>query len=525
MKRKLLILGAFLSFLLSGCSYELELPHPSEAETLANFGITDARHYFEQNADNLAPLRLSPETKSQSELLSHLELTPEWDKAMQSGHKGVSLIEVPIQSNSILQTSEKFIRNGKVVFRKLFPITRRLIVARRNTGETEMFVATIIPTIVGGRNVMKSVENFRYLGGGDFTGKVFCSTLEGEFVKAFGYTDGQMNGTLAVMKKRQLQEHGEESWAQEYTTVSFSEAVKTSASTYTFDEGWIGGGGNKCPHGMNEKDCPHCLDEVIVTACPYCHVQGGCICSKCFYCFNREQQCTCPKCTQCHKKIQECTCYYYPDPDPHPGGGSGGSSTGGNNGGTTEGEDIEVSGSKHTINKTDVIGNSKVLNLKRRRQRGNTCVQQVMEYINRLLDLRDGNNRRTYIRFFEEIISHTNKEEDCKIKWYGTPTQIIPKAIINFFGNGFIGNISYGNNAFDYKACINDGSVIMTNIHISNNMWHNILIIGYTKQGNYIYIDPNDNAHYYVCSPRDLQSDSSYKYNIEIIQKIDYYEN
>lgn len=331
MKRKLLILGAFLSFLLSGCSYELELPHPSEAETLANFGITDARHHFEQNADDLAPLRLSPETKSQSELLSHLELTPEWDKAMQSGHKGVSLIEVPILSNSILQTSEKFIRNGKVLFRKLFPITRRLIVARRNTGETEMFVATIIPTIVGGRNVMKSVENFRYLGGGDFTGKVFCSTLEGEFVKAFGYTDGQMNGTLAVMKKRQLQEHGEESWAQEYTTVSFSEAVKTSASTYTFDEGWIGGGGNKCPHGMNEKDCPHCLDEVIVTACPYCHMQGGCICSKCFYCFNREHQCTCPRCTRCYQKIQECTCYYYPDPDPNPGGGTGGSSTGGGN--------------------------------------------------------------------------------------------------------------------------------------------------------------------------------------------------
>ena len=93
-----------------------------------------------------------------------------------------------------------------------------------------MFVATIIPTIVGGRNVMKSVENFRYLGGGDFTGKVFCSTLEGEFVKAFGYTDGQMNGTLAVMKKRQLQEHGEESWAQEYTTVSFSEAEIGRAS-------------------------------------------------------------------------------------------------------------------------------------------------------------------------------------------------------------------------------------------------------------------------------------------------------
>jgi len=50
-----------------------------------------------------------------------------------------------------------------------------------------MFVITLVPLPTAGGNVLKSMENFRYLGGGDFTGRVFCSTLDGKFVKAFGY--------------------------------------------------------------------------------------------------------------------------------------------------------------------------------------------------------------------------------------------------------------------------------------------------------------------------------------------------
>ena len=47
-----------------------------------------------------------------------------------------------------------------------------------------MFVITLVPSSDARGNIGKSLENFRYLGGGDFTGRVFCSTLEGEFVKA-----------------------------------------------------------------------------------------------------------------------------------------------------------------------------------------------------------------------------------------------------------------------------------------------------------------------------------------------------
>ena len=73
-------------------------------------------------------------------------------------------------------------------------IHHRLIVAYRSSGETDMFVITLVPSSDARGNIGKSLENFRYLGGGDFTGRVFCSTLEGEFVKAFGYTDGRLSG-------------------------------------------------------------------------------------------------------------------------------------------------------------------------------------------------------------------------------------------------------------------------------------------------------------------------------------------
>jgi len=60
-----------------------------------------------------------------------------------------------------------------------------------------MFVITLVPSSDARGNIGKSLENFRYLGGGDFTGRVFCSTLEGEFVKAFGYTDGRLSVPFA----------------------------------------------------------------------------------------------------------------------------------------------------------------------------------------------------------------------------------------------------------------------------------------------------------------------------------------
>lgn len=321
-KRKLSILGVLLSFILYSCSEEMEIPQPMGETVPVEFGITDARHYFEENATDLAPLRFKETVATKNPNQPVLELSPDWKFAMQSGHSGVSLIEVPIRSNSYNIYTETVFKEGKKILNKCYETRRRLIIARRNTGETDMFVITIVPLVTAGGNVIKSLENFRYLGGGDFTGRVFCSTLDGKFVKAFGYTNGQLNGTLLVMKRSELEKHADEGWNQHYSSINLQEGVRTRAGTYVFDEG--NGNPDVCIHGYKDGTCPICMDEVVVVACPYCHVTNGCICSRCFGCGNKEPACTCSKCWVCGHKLSECTCYSYPAPDPNPGGGGGG---------------------------------------------------------------------------------------------------------------------------------------------------------------------------------------------------------
>lgn len=329
-----------MSFLIGACSYELELPVSSDLGVNADFGISDAQRYFEQNATDLSPLNFAHEVKTRAEHLTQLELFPVWKQAVRSGHRGVSLVEVPILSNSVYWSRELHFKNGKPVYKKFQQISRRLIVARRSTGETDMFVITIVPSSTFKGNVAKSMENFRYLGGGDFTGNVFCSTLEGEYVKAFGYKDGKMMGTLTVMRRSQLAEHSVEDSLEEYSSFRIDEYLPQAAETYAFYEGGSSGGGggggttggntgssNTCPHGYSGNTCPICLEEVVVTACPYCKTTGGCTCPKCFYCGKKEPECGCTICTRCKHKMPECTCYTYPnpdpDPDPIPGGGTG----------------------------------------------------------------------------------------------------------------------------------------------------------------------------------------------------------
>lgn len=328
-KRKLSILGVLLSFILYSCSEEMEIPQPTGETVPVKFGITDARHYFEENATDLAALRFKETVATKNPNQPILELSPDWKFAMQSGHSGVSLIEVPIRSNSYNIYTETVFKKGKKILNKCYETRRRLIIARRNTGETDMFVITLVPLPTAGGNVIKSMENFRYLGGGDFTGRVFCSTLDGKFVKAFGYTNGQLNGTLLVMKRSELEKHADEGWNQHYSSINLQEGVRTRAGTYVFDEG--NGNPDVCIHGYKDGTCPICMDEVVVVACPYCHTQNGCICSKCFYCGKKESACTCMRCVKCRNKMQECTCYLYPDPEPNPkpepnpnpGGGGG----------------------------------------------------------------------------------------------------------------------------------------------------------------------------------------------------------
>ena len=92
------------------------------------------------------------------------------------------------------------------------------------------------------------VANFRYLGGGDFTGYVFCSTLEGVFVKAFEYVGGRYvgvaNATPASRTKKLWQEHPE--LFEDVRIFRFQELPRLSQKTYTKSSDW--GDDDWCDH-------------------------------------------------------------------------------------------------------------------------------------------------------------------------------------------------------------------------------------------------------------------------------------
>ena len=382
-KRKTVLF--LLSVLLAGwavysCSMdELEAPAFEDSGRYGGFGAREARAYFEANATDLSVPCFDPKPGSKSSWRDNIELIPEWGEAIETGHSAVSLIEVPLKSYTDNIGKEIRVENGEYGKDHQQELTRRLIIARHDTCQTDMFIITIVPSMDYGGDVVKSVEDFRYLGGGDFTGYVFCSTLEGEFVKTFGYTNGRCNGRVnAIPSSRaaKLKEERPDLFANA-KVFRFQELPRLSQKTYTKssdwgDDDWCSHGyppggcsqcstadlcihgqvlgfcsycnarpDNTCRHGF-VSECPFCngkdVDDVVVTGCPGCGGINGCTCQICPACLQKEYQCRCTYCTRCHKPMSLCDCFIYPDPDPDPTPGGGGSG-GGVTPGTDDGDD------------------------------------------------------------------------------------------------------------------------------------------------------------------------------------------
>ena len=270
-------------------------------------------------------------------------------------------IEVPLKSYTDNIGKEILVENGEYGKDHQQELTRRLIIARHDTCQTDMFIITIVPSMDYGGDVVKSVEDFRYLGGGDFTGYVFCSTLEGEFVKAFGYTNGRCNGqvyAIPASRAAELKKERPELFVNS-KVFRFQELPRLSQKTYTKSSDWgdddwcdhgfppggcaicasgsgsssggntggsgssnrcehglspgscsicNGGGITRCQHGNNIETCSLCnpivdygdLDEVIVSSKDYCKDCG-----------NRLEQCIC-KCDGCKRLKRFCNCHIYP---------------------------------------------------------------------------------------------------------------------------------------------------------------------------------------------------------------------
>lgn len=345
-------------FLLAACQSDLELPPGVEGTSdLSAFNVRAAEAYFEANAHDLALLRFRDSVPIPTRAGVSAELIPEWDKAIHSVCPEVSLVEIPVRSNAVSVFMEKNFRDGRAYSAQSISTFRRLMVARRADGHTDMFVVTVLPGAVKqGQKIDENIRNFRYLGGSGFNGRVFCSTLDGRFVEAWQYVDGERS-RLAVTTRRHLQEQGDDLSSGEYQSLSLLNGITTRAGTY-WDNETGGSGSGYCQFHPQyaASACPYCLDEVIVRECQWCHRTlsegencycrcswcGYSPCRCCFYCHSYPCRCgptvcticlqdPCTKCTRCGSHYCLGVC-----------GSSGGSGGGGGSGSGNSGSDGRV---------------------------------------------------------------------------------------------------------------------------------------------------------------------------------------
>lgn len=320
-----------------------------------DFNIHAAKVYFESNAQDLTFLRFSDSIDLGGALSYQTpELIPEWSKAMISTNDQVTLVEIPIISNAIMISTTSKIENGRITTSRTICSTIRLIVARRKNGATDMFLVTLVPSLKNNPNPMENMKNFRYLGGGEFTGTLFCSTLEGKLIEACLYNNGKRTGIVEVATRKKLAAKNIHLNKGSYESIVLHQSIKTRSGTYQFDES----GMCKFHPQYPDSDCPYCLDEAFVNVCQSCGtklekdetcsckctacgkspcecctscLRFPCVCSNqkpCPYCNNAPCSCltSCPQCRpghctacrSCNSHFCYGTCYNNPSPDPDP---------------------------------------------------------------------------------------------------------------------------------------------------------------------------------------------------------------
>ena len=153
--------------------------------------------------------------------------------------------------------------------------TQKLIALKRSSGSTLWFVATVLP------DKHLGAGDFRFRGEDKFSGMVFCSSLEGEFLEAYRYRKGGQKQPLYIAKRSFLKEKGLDVESSTYTSLRLHDYTP-SATSYYWSEGGSGGGTVDPP----EIYCPLCnqlisrcsCDEIVILpTCFVCQNEGlGC---------------------------------------------------------------------------------------------------------------------------------------------------------------------------------------------------------------------------------------------------------
>ena len=425
MKKRALFYLTFLLLFVYGCYDELSLPLHGNRDS-GEFSISEARKYFEENATDLSFIHFTDSARIHSRSVSRkAELSPDWEKAVRTVGKETVLVEIPLKSNAVLLESIRYFTDGKLTIAKGCVSHVRLVMAQRTNGNVDMFIVTLVPS-PRYPNSQKDLESFRYLGGsGNFTGKVFCSTLEGHFVEAAQYIGGRFFSKVNAIPRSRLEAMSYNLSDVSYESFIFTPGVLSRSGTYNFDE-TDGSGSLMCEfHPWLEADsCPLCLDEVVVIACQRCgrRLEDGeictCLCGWClqypcrccewchtYPCIHSNtlcQVCFTDPCTQC----TYCGLHYCYGRCQNTGSGGGGGSTTPSNPtpDPTPAPGDTIKHEQYKITKSDSLARKDLESFSREVQIGETCVPTSLEYLGVMNQFGDSVTANKASAFYQNIV-------------------------------------------------------------------------------------------------------------------------
>lgn len=469
------VVGALLALLCMVNCTDRELFQGQHADGVAGFSLQEAKEYFEEQAGTEPVMSRSAGRAA----LDPGDFAPYWESAVASSQCRLGSYDVPIapayRFKAVVADGNG--RAGKV------EVGQKLVVVKNlDTGRMSQYILSLIPTRSlaprSGRQLCDAFVNCGDKGG--FSGLAVYTCVYSSVVACVSrYEDGRrMEGVFLLDAPDASELHRRIDYARHLLS---SVAVRAHRAVTTRFEWDIDGG------ELNGGELP----EVVITP---------------------DDDYTWPPDDWLHPGYDD---YETPEPEDNNSDGNEDEGYTGNTPADQDkgGDDKEVK--KYESKAGDKVSQEGLMTMKRKAQRGNTCVPTIIGYL--LKDRGSANTLKEVLEYFKNELSKSG--EKYSVKMDGVPANAIAPGLVELLGSDFVRAQYGGDPIYDYKGAIDRGNVVMTNVFVETEdgiIGHNILVVGYTKEGNYIYIDPNDGKNEYECTPDYLEEKNASRYDFEI---------
>lgn len=202
MKKFLLNCGIYLGVAISAVSCSKDDDQPQALSNKDEFSVSEARTFFERNADVMRPLDLSWGHRPDSVAdLSQSDMVPLWSQAQAYGKAGTGIVEVPLQVYGAYRAYAHFADKNKAGYMADGEVIVHLVIEKvAGAAAPSCFITSFIPDkdfVRGGWDKAEALRLFLEAEPG-YTGLVIRSEMDGKLRGGLMYEGGKISGRLRL---------------------------------------------------------------------------------------------------------------------------------------------------------------------------------------------------------------------------------------------------------------------------------------------------------------------------------------